>query len=136
MRMRGVTAVLTVLAGAEAAAQGFTTAAEVRPILEATRGMWVALRPWEGAELLYFTHLESWRCGIDEIRYAVNDGEEVVWPVEPCFEGTAAPNALGPDRLPFTRLPSDLVQTVAVTVILDDGSAMTAAFDRAAILMR
>jgi hypothetical protein len=44
----------------------------VRPILEATHGARVALRPWEGAAFLCFTRLESWRCGIDAIRHAIN----------------------------------------------------------------
>lgn len=132
--MRVWLAAALVLAGQGAAAQGFTTAAEVRPILEATRAAWVALRPWDGAELLYFTHLESWRCGIAEIRYAVNGAAPQVWPVEPCFEGTATPNAIGADRLPFTRLPAGEAQTVSVWLVLDDGTPMEATFARAAIL--
>jgi hypothetical protein len=85
---------------------------------------------------LYFNHRESWRCGTDTIRHAINGVAAEVWTVEPCREGTATPHAIGADRLPFTRLPADLVQTVAVTLVLDDGSEMTAAFDRATILMR
>jgi hypothetical protein len=84
-----------------AAGQQFTTAAEVRPILEATRGAWLALRPWDGQELLYFTHLESWRCGIAEVRFSVNStAAGRVWQMDPCFEGTAQPNAIAADRLP------------------------------------
>ncbi len=135
MRFRAImAAALAVWAGA-AGAQTFTTAAEVRPILEATRSSWIALRPWDGQELLYFTHLESWRCGLSQIRYAINGGAEQAWETDPCFEGTAQPNAISADRLPFMRLPADHLQSATVVLTLDDGTEMRHDFARAAILM-
>lgn len=124
------------LAAGAAAAQGFTTAAEVRPILEATRAAWVALRPWDGQELLYFTHLESWRCGIAAIRYAVNGETLRDWTPDPCFEGTAQPNAIAADRLPYSALPAGQLRVVSVILTLDDGTEMRQDFARDAILMR
>jgi len=117
-------------------AQSFTTAAEVRPILEMTRGSWVALRKWEGKELLYFTHLENWRCGMAEVRFSVNSGAAGrVWEMPPCQHGTAQPNAIPADRLPFTELPADLVETVTVVVAFDDGTELRQDYTRADILM-
>lgn len=139
MRLRVVTVVagvLAVLPGPSAEAQGFATAAEVRPILEATRANWVALRPWDGKELLYFTHLESWRCGIAEVRFSVNSAALTrVWAMDPCFEGTAQPNAIGADRQPYTDLPAGLAETVSVLVILKDGAELRQDYMRAQILM-
>jgi hypothetical protein len=118
-----------------ALAQQFTTAAEVRPILEATRANWVALRRWDGKELLYFTHLEAWRCGMVQVRYAVNGGAELPWDMPPCLTGTPSPNAIPADRLPFTDLPAEALQTVTVVVVLADGTELRQDYARAAILM-
>ena len=128
--------VLAALIAAPASAQQFTTAAEIRPILEATRASWVALRPWDGKELLYFTHLESWRCGMAQVRFSVNAADAVrVWDMPPCLTGTASPNAIPADRLPFTDLPTGLLQTVTVVVVLADGAELRQDYARAAILM-
>lgn len=118
-----------------ALAQQFTTAAEVRPILEATRANWVALRRWDGKELLYFTHLEAWRCGMAQVRFAVNGGAEQPWDMPPCLTGTPSPNAIPADRLPFTDLPAEALQSVTVVVVLADGTALRQDYARATILM-
>lgn len=124
------------LATVAASAQSFTTSAEVRPILEMTRGSWVALRKWEGKELLYFTHLESWRCGITQVRFSVNSTAAArVWEMPPCQLGTAQPNAIPPDRLPFTELPADVAETVSVVVVFQDGSEIRQDYTRSEILM-
>ena len=72
----------------------FTTATEVKPILNATRANWVAIREYDGQDLLYLTHLLSWRCGLHQIRYAVNDGPLQSWPMPPCLLDSAQPNAI------------------------------------------
>ncbi len=127
---------LTVVAGA-AAAQGFTTAAEVKPILEMTRDSWVAVREFDGRDLVYFTHLIAWRCGLEEVKFSVNSTKsDHVWPMEPCYEGTASPNAMKDEAfLPYVALPLGSVDRIAVVLKLDDGSFLKADFDRAAVLM-
>lgn len=121
--------------GAPAHAQNFTTAAEVRPILDATKANWIAVREWDGQDLVYFTHLESWRCGLEQVVFVVNGGDVQPWVMDPCFEGTAQPNAIGADRLPYATFPLGSVQRVDVMVVYDDGSADSATFERAAVLM-
>lgn len=130
-------ALVAPLIGAQPAlAQQFTTAEQIRPILEATRSSWIALRPWEGKELLYFTHLESWRCGMAEVRFSVNStAAGRVWEMPPCLTGTAQPNAIPAERLPYAELPADALQTVTVIVVLKDGTELRQDYTRAQILM-
>lgn len=120
-----------------ALAQGFTTAAEVKPILQATKANWVALRDYDGNDLLYFTHLESWRCGLAQVRFSVNSTAATqVREMEPCYEGTAQPNALTLEgHLPYIVIPQGMTNTVSVVVVYDDGTEDRADFERKAILM-
>ena len=93
------------------------------------------MRPWEGNDLVYFTNLLSWRCGLSEISYAINGGTPTVLEAEPCYEGESAPNALKLEGglLPYVTLPAGSVQSIEVTITYDDGDTDSAAFDRAAI---
>ncbi|SMR71785.1 hypothetical protein SAMN04488030_1119 [Aliiroseovarius halocynthiae] len=117
-----------------ASAQNFTTAAEVRPILNATQGNWVAVREYDGQDLLYFTHLLAWRCGLDAIHFSVNGGVEQKFDAEPCYEGEATPNALKvTDMLPYQRFDLQSVDTVDVRIVYDDGEESAAGFNRGQI---
>ena len=127
---------LLVLGATTASAQQFTTAQEVRPLLTATRGNWVAVRVYDGQDLIYFTHLESWRCGLSEVRFSVNGGAEQSWPLEKCYEDEPAPNAIkGGNGLPYAVQPLNSIQTVRVRVIYDDGSTDSVSLERGAILI-
>lgn len=114
----------------------FTTAEEVRPILGMTKGNWVAVREFNGEDLLYFTHLESWRCGLTEIRFAVNGGDEAVWTTDPCYIEEPAPNAIKMENghLPYTNFALGSIETVTVTVVYDDGAVETETFERKNIM--
>lgn len=137
MKALAILASVLALTAAPARAQSFTTAAEVRPILQATKASWVALREYDGNDLLYFTHLESWRCGLSEVRFSVNSTAATkVWEMEPCHEGEAQPNALKrADHLPYTVLPLGMANTVSVVITYDDGTEDRADYTRQAILM-
>jgi len=115
--------------------QQFTTAEEVKPILDATKANWIAVREFDGQDLLYFTHLMAWRCGLDQIYYALNGGDEQRWNGEPCYEGEAQPNAIkASDVLPFVALPLGSVQSVTVRLEYDDGSIDSATYQRRDVL--
>lgn len=114
----------------------FTTAAEIRPILQATRGNWVAVRDFNGEDLVYFTHLLAWRCGLVQLRYAVNGGPDAVFPLPACHEGEVAPNALKPeDGLPYVGFSQGYVQRIDVTIIYDDLGEERISVDRSGVLI-
>jgi hypothetical protein len=115
-----------------AGAQQFTTAQEVRPILNATRAQWIAVRAYEGRDWLYFSNILAWRCGLSEIHFAVNGGDETQFDAEPCYEGTATPNALkleSVDAIARTY-SAGTVATVRIRLVLDDGGEETAEYTR------
>ena len=118
-------------------AQDFTTAAEVKPILTATRGQWVAIREYDGKDLVYFTNLLAWRCGLAQVAWGINGGApETVMPMEPCHEGEAQPNALKMEEvLPYAEAPLGSIASLTVAVTFDDGSVETASYERKAVLM-
>lgn len=120
-----------------ALAEGFTTAAEVRPILEATKASWVAVREYDGNDLVYFTQALSWRCGLEAIRYGINGAPAAtVLEMEPCHTDTAQPNALTMESgTIYLTLPLQSVESVAVQLVLDDGTVIDASFDRKSVLM-
>lgn len=114
----------------------FTTATEVKPILAATKSAWIALREYDGNDLLYFTHLAAWRCGLHEIRFSLNGAAEQVFEVEQCHTETAQPNALKMEtHLPYITYALGSVNSVTVTLIFDDGTTDAAEYQRKDILM-
>lgn len=115
----------------------FTTAAEVKPILNATKGSWIAVREYDGHDLLYFTHLESWRCGLDGVSYGLNsEVTDQTWALEVCYEGEAAPNAMkADDHLPYISLPLGSVNSVTIKLLYDDGTTDTVTYPRASVKM-
>ncbi len=122
------------LIGSPLGAQNFTTTAEVKPIVGAIKSNWIAVRPWEGNDLLYFTNLLAWRCGLSQIEYSVNGNEMTTLITEPCYEDEAAPNALKlSDILPYLTFDPNSVQTIDVKVTFDDGTQENASFERAAV---
>jgi len=118
-----------------ASAQDFTTSAGVKPILELIKGQWVAVRPYDDKDHLYFTTLLVYRCGIQQISFAYNGGPFQPLQHEPCHVGEANPSALKIEtHLPYVVAPLDSLQNIAVELQFDDGSVMVQGYDRAAIL--
>lgn len=113
----------------------FTTAAEVKPILQATKANWIAVRLYDGRDLLYFTNLLAWRCGVAKIEYAVNGSDMVEFKAEPCYLDDAQPNALKAEGLDaiLVAFPPDTVATVDVRVTFGDDTVEEVTYERAAV---
>lgn len=136
MSLRCALAALCLVPGA-LVAQTFTTVEEIKPILTATQGNWVAVRNWQEQDLLYFTQLESWRCGLREIRYSVNGGTEGIKAMEPCYTDAPSPNALqDTNHQPYVAFPGGSIERIAVSIIYADGSRAEASYDRADVELR
>lgn len=109
----------------------FTTATEVKPILNATRTNWIMVRDFNGQDLVYVTQIWSWRCGLLDLKVGINGAPPETWPLPPCHEDQATPNAiLESDGLPYRAFPSGSVALVEVRLTFDDLSADGAKFNR------
>lgn len=114
----------------------FLTATEVRPILEATKSNWVAVRDYDGQDWLYVTHLWSWRCGLKAIAISVNGEGLQDWPMPQCHEQFTTPNAvLEDDGLPVLTFRQNSVQTITIQIVYDDLSMDIARFERGNVLI-
>ncbi|MCF2870164.1 hypothetical protein L0664_03710 [Octadecabacter sp. G9-8] len=111
----------------------FTTALEVRPILGMTKSNWVGVREFDGRDLVYFSHLMAWRCGLWDIRYGINGAPaDIVVPMEPCNDAFAQPNVMVDveNFLPYVIYPLGSVESIYIEIVFDDGGMDFAQFQR------
>ncbi len=114
----------------------FTTALEVRPILGMTKANWVGVREYNGQDLVYFSHLLAWRCGLWDIRYGINGAPaETDVAMEPCNEEFAQPNVMMDieNFPPYVTYPLQSVESIYIEIVFDDGTTDFAQFDRAEV---
>lgn len=114
-RLPALLLLATLLAGFPALAQ----TGQEKAILEMTKDRWLSFRTHEGQKLVYFTHLESWRCGIDRVRYSIDsDALDRTWRLEPC--DPSQPDAIG--KAPYAALPAGGARSVSVELTYTDGT--------------
>ncbi len=113
----------------------FLTAGEVRPILEATRTSWIGVREFDGQDLVYFTHLLSWRCGLYEVQYAINGGPAQVFPIPECPPDIENAMTIPEDTQILITQPLGSVKTVGVTLLYDDLGTDTVQYERSAVMI-
>lgn len=93
---------------------------QVKQILNITKNNWVAFRDYNGKQLIYFTHLETYTCGIKAVHYSINsDTLDKVWKLQPCNPNN--PNAVTKDTI-YLTLPLGTAKSIAVQVTFTDGS--------------
>ena len=106
------------LASGSAAAQGLL--GQEPKILDLTKGSWAYFRDYNGRQLIYFTHLEAYRCGISQVRYSLNsDALDQEWKLRPC--DPKAPNNITTNK-PYISLPLGTASIISVQLTFKDGS--------------
>ncbi|MEP1932966.1 MAG: hypothetical protein ABJQ71_12655 [Roseibium sp.] len=125
MRLMKIASVLLSLLAAPAtyvsgaSAQGMPPE-QIKQILDVTKANWVSFRDWNGQQLIYFTHLESWKCGIDFVFYGLNGGPlDQMWELDAC--DPTKPNVVLKEK-PYLELPAGSTQSINVQLIYPDGT--------------
>ncbi len=94
----------------------------VKQALNSTTGNWVAFRNFDGRQWLYLSHVLTWKCGLTEVRYAINSSTLTErWPLPAC--NPQNPYALDPqaDHI-YTYFAPDSVSFVSVQIVFADGT--------------
>lgn len=114
----------------------YTTTAEVKPIFDMTRANWIAVREFNGKDLIYVTQIWSWRCGLSELHIQINGGGFANWPLPACHEKYAQPNViLEEDGQPYATRALGSVQSVDIRLVYKDGSTDMQNFLRGNVLI-
>ena len=95
----------------------------------------MAVREYDGNDLIYVTQILSWRCGLVGLRVSLNDGPMQDWPLAECQLDTNAPNAIPEDAKVYETHPLGSIKSVKVEIIYDDLTRDSAAFERKQVLM-
>ena len=93
---------------------------DMKKILNLTQNSWVSFRDFNGKQLIYFTHLEAYRCGIKEVRYSLNNDDlDKVWELDSCeSEGISSIKK----ELIYLTLSLGTAKSIAVQLVFSDGS--------------
>lgn len=116
----------------------YTTAIEIKPLITATRAGWVAIGSSQAGDLLYFSQLLGFRCGLWDIHYGLNGAPPTIPVVmEECHTDTRSPNAItDPMAFPiYITEPQGSIESVEVQVTFDDGTIDAAVYGRQLILL-
>lgn len=115
----------------------FTTAAEVGPILEMTKGSWSAVREYDGQDLVYWSHIFSWRCGLIAAKYSINGGPLQDLKMPDCHMKYKQPNSILNDEalMTFQRFELGSVNSVRIDLLLDNLTVQSTTLLRENILI-
>ena len=93
---------------------------QMKKILNMTQNSWVSFRDFNGKQLIYFTHLEAYTCGIKEVHYSLNSNDlDKVWELQACpSEGISSIKK----ELIYLILPLGTAKSIAVQLLFVDGT--------------
>ncbi|MBY6153625.1 hypothetical protein KUV47_10415 [Vannielia litorea] len=118
-------------------AENFTTAAEVRPILETIKDKWIAIRVEGNEDYVFFTPIVSWRCGVDSVQFGFNDEPPTrALEMAECHTEFSNPNVMvDGDPIPLVTAPANTVESVTIRMMYDDGSLSESIIPRKQVLI-
>lgn len=94
-----------------------------KKLLGITKNNWVHFRDYNGRQLIYFTHLEVYRCGLKQVKYSLNSGVlDKEWVLDPCDLKKPHEINVTPDNLPYISLPLGTAKSISIQLTFKDGS--------------
>ena len=96
-------------------------AGQEKSILPMIKANWIAFRNYDGRQFVYFTLLQSYRCGLKEVRFSLdNDGLGEFFPLPPC--DPERPNAIDAEQWPpYITMPLGTANWAVVQLVFADG---------------
>ena len=97
------------------------TLGQEKTILPMIKANWIAFRDYDGRQFVYFTMLQSYRCGLKEIRFSL-DNEDLgeYFPLPPC--DPERPNAIDAEQWPpYITMPLGTATWAMVQLVYSDG---------------
>jgi len=121
MRRRKMTMILsTLFMGVVMPVWAGMSATQMKQVLNMTKNSWVSFRNYNGKQWLYFTHLESYACGIKKVNYSLNsDAIDKEWKLQPC--NPKNPMSIS-KKIIYLTMPLGSAKSVAVQVTFVDGT--------------
>lgn len=94
--------------------------AQMKQMLNMTQSSWLSFRDFNAKQLLYFTHLEMYTCGIKEVRYSINNDKlDKIYPLQKC--DPKAPMSMTKEK-PYLTFELNRVKEVVLEVTFIDGT--------------
>ncbi len=123
--MRLPLAALALLASL-APSHGQGTLGQEKQILPMINASWVAFRDWDGKQLIYFTTVLAYHCGLSEVRYSLDsDALDQRFPLPACDR--QRPNDIDPvANPPYIALPQGAAKEIVVQLVYSDGAVSNA----------
>lgn len=119
MKFLQMIAIIMAVFAASASASAQTLGQE-KTILPLIKNNWIAFRNYDGRQLLYFTTLISYKCGLKEIRFSLeDDGLGEYFPLPAC--DPQRPNAIGDEPI-YLTMPLGTATWAKVQIVYKDGT--------------